>query len=102
MNYSLGEERPLRYAQDITGDDVEGVQAFLMAQTEGLARSVRGSDERQAARALRAGMVVLAGTLRHSLTLLDPAGTGGSSAAPADHCIVERFGGDGIPLAELR
>ncbi|WP_426570358.1 hypothetical protein [Streptomyces canus] len=68
----VNEGRLLYYAQDIITDDVEGLESFLMARTAGLARAERGSDERQTARALRAAMVVLVGTLQHSLMLAEP------------------------------
>lgn len=69
----VNEERLLYYAQDIVTDDIEGLESCLMARTAGFARAERGSDERQTARALRAAMVVLVGTLHHLLTLTEPA-----------------------------
>lgn len=69
MKATGSEGLQLIFGEDITLDDVAKVNSFLEERLSGLAKAECGSDERQAARSLRAAQLHLIGELRHSLPL---------------------------------
>jgi hypothetical protein len=65
------------YAEDVTIDDVRRIDSFLRARIARLSRAERGSDERQAARAVKGALLLLVGTLEHALPLARAAARNG-------------------------
>jgi hypothetical protein len=75
----------LVYGEDITLEDVKEIESFLSARIVRLRHADRGSDERQAARAIHAALLYLVGTLDHALPL-----TGAASAATETRALLRR------------
>jgi hypothetical protein len=61
------------YAEDVDLSDVQAIERFLSARIARLASAERGSDERQAARSIKAALLFLVGSLQHVVPLIGEA-----------------------------